>query len=115
MYVVINDKRLRVQKANTFMLRLKGLLGCKDMGNKAYVLYPCRAVHTWFMNLPIDVLFLDRDGRVIHFIRNMQPFRLSPIVPGAFFTVEMPCGTLPKDGIPRVAFVLQEEREIGLV
>jgi len=41
----------------------------------AVVLTPCFAVHTAFMRTPIDVAFVDRDGRIVRLVREMQPWK----------------------------------------
>ena len=40
----------------------------------------CRSIHTFFMQFPIDVVFV-RDGRVAALRESLQPFRLAG-VPG---------------------------------
>ncbi len=45
--------------------RLKGLLGKRNYENRALLIDRCQQVHTWFMQFPIDVLFLDENGIVI--------------------------------------------------
>jgi uncharacterized membrane protein (UPF0127 family) len=53
---------------------------------------PCRSVHTHFMRFPIDVLFLDRENRVVHVIPAMAPWKLSPNVRAADAVLELPAG-----------------------
>ena len=36
----------------------------------------CNALHTCFMRYPIDILFVDRDGREVRFLRGVKPWRL---------------------------------------
>ncbi len=89
----------RVEKAGSFLGRLVGLIGKKSMPERsALVLKPCKSVHTFFMRLSIDVVFLDQDGRVLLVIAEMPPFRISPVVKGALKAVELPGGTV-KNGI----------------
>jgi len=88
--VVAEDTRV----AATFWGRLRGLIGCKqlDLG-KALMIVPCRSIHTWFMRFPIDVLFLDREMRVIH-RATVEPWRFGPVVKDAWRVVEMPAGLI---------------------
>lgn len=87
----------KVELAGTFFARVKGLLGRKTMApDEALVIYPCMSVHTWFMRFPIDVVFLDKKGRILRVVRNMAPYRLSPLVRGAYYCVEMMGGVLPE-------------------
>ena len=57
---------------------LIGLMGkaCLKKGHGLWI-KPCQSVHTFWMRFPIDVLFLDKNGVVIHFIESMKPFRVS--------------------------------------
>ena len=56
--------------------RRRGLLGRPGLAPMSAMLFsPCWMVHTAFMQFPIDVLFLDRDGRVVHVARELGPWR----------------------------------------
>ncbi|WP_003541779.1 DUF192 domain-containing protein [Desulfotomaculum nigrificans] len=81
--------------ANTFLARLKGLLGRRELSRgEALALYPCSSVHTCFMKFAIDVIFLDPAGRVIYLQENLIPWRCSPFVKGAVTVVELPAGSI---------------------
>lgn len=81
--------------ADTPFKRMKGLLGRKSLGVlEAMVIKPCNSIHTFFMRFPIDVLFIDKEGKVIKGIVNMSSFRLSPIYFTSQFVVELPAGTI---------------------
>ena len=46
--------------------RRKGLLGRRSLPDgQAMIIAPCRAVHTFFMQFSIDILFVSKDGRVL--------------------------------------------------
>ena len=55
---------------------------------------PCNSIHMFFMRFAIDVLFLDREGRVKKVMLRLRPWRISPIVFGARTVVELPAGLL---------------------
>lgn len=81
--------------ASTLFKRLKGLLGRRDLNpGEALILKPCNSIHTLFMHFPIDVLFVDRNSRVIDAIPNLKPFRLTYIYLKAVYAIELPAGTL---------------------
>jgi uncharacterized membrane protein (UPF0127 family) len=42
--------------------------------------------------MPIDVLHLDRQDRVTHVLRSIQPWRFGPFLVGGRRTVELPAG-----------------------
>ena len=55
---------------------------------------PCPTIHTFFMQFPIDVLFLTDDLEVDRVIENMPPWRLSPWVFRADSVLELKGGVL---------------------
>jgi uncharacterized protein len=76
-----------------------GLIGRRGLPeNGGLVIEPCNSVVSFFMRFPIDVLFLNSEGKVLHQIRHMIPWRTSKIVRGAKVVVELPSGTLEKTG-----------------
>jgi len=99
--------------ARTFLARARGLLGLSFLGpGQGLVLIPCGSIHTFFMGFPINVAFLDRDGRVLRLIPNLGPGRLIPPVLQAHAVVELPAGTLAATGTQAGdLLVIQEEQE----
>lgn len=81
-----NDFMQRV--ARTWWQRTKGLIGRRSLAPGETFLIPgCRQVHTFFMRFPIEVAFLDRDGREIAVYR-LKPWRISPFIRGAVACLE---------------------------
>lgn len=81
--------------ADTVFTRMKGLLGKKELPQgEALWIKPCFSVHTFFMQFPIDVLFLDRENHVIAAIPDLTPNRLTRFYAKAFSVLELPIGTL---------------------
>jgi hypothetical protein len=79
--------------AQTHWSRLRGLLGTRkdDFRNGCGLwIRPCRGVHTLAMTFAIDVIYLDRDGTVVHLVRNLQPWRFAPIRLQAASVLELP-------------------------
>lgn len=58
----------------------------------------CTSVITFFMRFPLDVLFVDANGKACHTIRQMAPWRTSKIVRGSKLVVELPPGMLNSTG-----------------
>ena len=57
--------------------RMRGLLDADGLSPRHGMLFErCRAVHTFGMRFPIDVVFLDRDLRVVD-VRRLVPGRLT--------------------------------------
>ena len=62
-----------VHLADTFWLRLKGLLGTAALPEgEGLFLCPCNCVHTCGMRYAIDVLFLDSDGRILKLVQALE-------------------------------------------
>ena len=79
--------------AASLLGRMKGLLGRRELkSGEAMVLSPCNSIHTFFMQFPIDVLFLDKNRRIIRIIPSLKPFRLSGLYFNAASAVELPAG-----------------------
>ena len=83
-----------VDVAQTRRARRDGLLGrCYMDRGTALVLVRTWAVHTAFMKFAIDLIFVDREGRAIHIVRAMRPWRVAIII-GAQAVIELPAGAL---------------------
>jgi len=81
--------------ADTVSSRIKGLLGKEEFKQgEALIIRPCNSIHTFFMRFAIDVLFVDRNNRVVKAIPSLLPFRLTPVYFNSAFVIELPCGTL---------------------
>lgn len=58
--------------------RLRGLLFRPTPApNAGLLIDPCNSVHTFFMSYAIDVIYLDRDFRIVKLIENLSPWRIS--------------------------------------
>lgn len=99
--VVMSGKELaaRVKVADSFFLRLKGLLGAGSLSQgEGLWIVPCKAVHTFGMRFPIDVIFLDSEQRVVVAISGLLPNRATSFYRNAASVLELSAGTLA--GIP---------------
>jgi len=78
--------------ADGFFKRLRGLLGRPglDRGH-GMLIRPSWSVHTAFMRFAIDVLFLDRELRVIAIERRLRPWRAAA-QRGAYSALELAAG-----------------------
>lgn len=57
--------------------RLRGLLGRKPLEPAAVeglLIEPCASVHTFWMGYPLDLIFLDRNNRVLNICENVAPW-----------------------------------------
>jgi uncharacterized protein len=77
--IAVSGKPLALDlSVTTGMLdRLKGWMGRKSIAERdALFIEPCNSVHTWFMHVPIDVVFVDRKRRIVSVRDNVVPRRL---------------------------------------
>jgi hypothetical protein len=78
--------------------RRKGWLGrtSPPRGEAIWIL-PCEAIHCFFMHFPIDVVFLDRELRVVQVRRSVKPWRIAICVK-AYSVMEFPEGVIDATG-----------------
>lgn len=89
----------RAFEARGFWPRLVGLLGRSGLASgEALLLDPCTSVHTAFMRFSIDVVYLDRDRRVIKTSPDLKPFRMSGVLRGGRSVIELPTGMIESTG-----------------
>lgn len=86
----------RAEIAGSGMKRSKGLLGRKGLApGEGMWIIPCEAVHTFFMQFPIDLIYLDRKHRVKKTREAVPAWRLSACL-SAHSILELPAGTIRK-------------------
>lgn len=75
----------------------KGLIGESEPSEigSGIALPNVNSIHTFFVRFPIDVIFLDNEGRVLK-LAKIKPFSISPIVFGAKTTLELKSGSIEK-------------------
>lgn len=90
--------RLQLRYARTPWARAWGLLGRThyDAGT-ALVFERCNAVHTWFMMMPIDLVFVDEAWRVLSVHANVGPWQMVR-EPKAFAVLEFAAGEAARAG-----------------
>lgn len=64
----------RIETADNFWSRFRGLLGRSDLGEgEGLLIYPCSSIHCFGMKFVIDAIFLDKDYRVVAIHSNLKP------------------------------------------
>ena len=81
--------------ADTFVSSFIGLIGKGSLalGHGLWII-PCQSVHTFWMRSSIDVIFLDKNRTVIHFVERLRPFRISKHISRARSVIELPTNTI---------------------
>lgn len=90
----------RVRHADTFLTRLRGLLGTDGLAeDEALLISPCNGIHTIGMTFPIDAVFLDGGRRVVAVRERVVPWRATRFFKGASSVLELPAGSIRRTGI----------------
>jgi hypothetical protein len=72
---------LRVAEARTRAARMKGLARLDAMPPTTALHIPrCRSVHTFTMRFPLDLIWLDKAGRIVRVDAQVPPRRLKSCV-----------------------------------
>jgi uncharacterized membrane protein (UPF0127 family) len=88
-----------VLRASTFWKRLRGFIARPEPKlGEGILLAPCNAVHTWWVSFPLDLVFLDENGKVLKLVRSLPPRRFTKPVPKARYVLEVPVGTIDTSG-----------------
>ena len=82
--------------ADSFIKRMRGLLGRETLDDdSAIVITPCNLIHTFGMKFNIDVVFLDKNRRIVNYRRDVPNNR----VHGCFtakHTMELAAGSVDR-------------------
>lgn len=88
-----------IQVADTAALRVKGLLGRECLEDGQGLLFRgCSSLHTFFMQFPIDIVFLDRKQKVLKVASSVRPFKLVAAPFRAYYALELPAGAIETSG-----------------
>ena len=84
--------------ANTVLKRMIGLLNRNCLGaGEGLLIDRCYGIHTFGMRFAIDVLFLDKELRVIRAVPGLPPLRTCA-VRHAVYALELPVGSIAQSG-----------------
>lgn len=86
-----------VEVASTLYMRMKGLMGRKKFtaGQGMLIKRSGNSIHTFFMHFPIDLVFLDKTGKVCWVRESVNPWHV--VVAPLFVStdcLELPAGTV---------------------
>lgn len=89
----INGATLEVEVAETFLSRLRGLMGRRRLdAGRGLLLAPCNSIHMLFMRFAIDVVYLDKDFCIKKIARNVPTWIGMSFCFGAWAALEMASG-----------------------
>lgn len=81
--------------AFTFKSRFFGLMGKSNLsqGSGLHII-PCNSIHMFFMRMPLDIIFLNKDRKIVYLIEDIKPWRVSKIIKKAHSVLELPVGSI---------------------
>ena len=86
-----------IEVASTATQKVRGLLGRECLEDGQGLLFKgCSSLHTFFMNFPIDVVFTDRNGKVLTAAAEVRPFKLVAAPLRAYYAIERPAGAIER-------------------
>ncbi len=88
---------LKVIIADNFLTRLEGLMFREKLPpDTGLLLAPCNSVHMCFMRFAIDVVYLDKEYRILKIVRNLKPWTGLSFCRQAYSTLELNVGDAEK-------------------
>jgi uncharacterized protein len=77
--------------AEGFLIRAQGMITREFDETLDALIFPnCGSVHTWFMKIPLDLLFLDLQRRVLGWKEQVRPWRWVCGPKGTKYVIELP-------------------------
>lgn len=87
-----------VEVADTMLARMQGLLGRRELpARHALWIRRCNSVHTFFMQFPIDILFVDSGLSVVGIRRELAAWRITFPIHNADSVFELAAGSLGEE------------------
>jgi uncharacterized membrane protein (UPF0127 family) len=84
-----------IEVASTAAQRVRGLLGRECLEDGQGLLFKgCSSLHTFFMRFPIDIVFTDKQGRVLKTAVGVKPFKFVAAPLRAYYAIELPEGAI---------------------
>jgi len=87
----------KIALADNFWQRFCGLMLKPTLNSHSGLLISrCNSVHTTFMRAPIDVVYLDQDGRIVKCVPSLKPWRFSIGGRTAMHCLELATGSIER-------------------
>ena len=88
--------------ADNFFTRTFGLIPKSSISfDEGLVIKPCCSIHTFFMRFAIDLIFIDRENRVVALYENVVPWRILPIHFNSRYVIELANGCIADKNIKK--------------
>ena len=87
MKLFVDKKEIKLEFANTFLKRLKGFMGKKNI--KTALRFKTKSIHTFFMREPIDLLLTTKDNKILYIYKSFSPNKIL-IKKDTYYIYELP-------------------------
>src|SRR4030066_1563968 len=79
-----------VKTADNFFIRAFGLIFRKEpKPGEGLLFYKFNSIQTFWMRFAIDVIFLDKNNKILALFVRLAPFRITPFIKGADKALEL--------------------------
>lgn len=100
-----------VKIAKNFFTRSIGLLSRKNLSeDEALIIRPCSSIHTFFMKFKIDVIFVDKNNKIIALYENVEKNKILPIHLTSKYVIELAAGRVHDKNIKKNDVLLVEQQ-----
>jgi uncharacterized membrane protein (UPF0127 family) len=96
MKLIVNNKEFNLVIAKSFFKKLSGLMFKKEISENLVFIH-CSSIHTFFMRKNIDVLFFDKNKKLIEIHKDVHKNKIL-ICKKAYYTVEILSNKIKLDG-----------------
>ena len=91
---------LQAETACTFWQRFRGLMLRSPLPpGHALLLAPCASVHMCWMRFALDIVYLDKDWKILKIVPGLRPWLGLSACPGAWGVLEMTAGEAERLGL----------------
>ena len=103
-----------IEVAQTAAQRVKGLLGRECLEDGQGLLFRgAESMHTLFMRFPIDIVYADKNGKLVMLAEAVGPFKLVAAPLRCYYALELPAGVINQSKT-RVGDRLSFDQELEL-
>ena len=84
-----------IEVAETAVQKVKGLLGrdCLEDG-QGLLFKGAGSLHTLFMRFPIDIIYANKQGKVLKAAKAVRPFKVAAAPLRGYYAIELPVGAI---------------------
>lgn len=86
--MILKDEFKKIYYLESFFDRFRGLMLKKNISSDSCYILKTNGIHTFFMKFDLDVIYLDKEKKVIHIIKGMKPNRIAPLENNCKYVLE---------------------------